>query len=160
MTFTLNKKILVTRKADGKQREYNSIQEAAKDLNMSRAVIARACNNPFHYSHQYGYRRNKDGTISIHTKYCEYDFECIEGEPVAELWCETDPELPPFKAKSHGKAIAMLGCSKSTYYKRMHEATIGEPHRLPIMDKEGRQWLVVFNTKETGFKSNIKRLQN
>lgn len=160
MTFTLNKKILVTRKSDGKQREYSSIQEAAKDLNMSRAVIARACNNPFHYSHQYGYRRNKDGTISIHTKYCEYDFEMIEGEPVAELWCETDPDLPPFKAKSHSKAITMLGCSKSTYYKRMHEATIGEPHRLPIMDKEGRQWLVVFNTKETGFKSNIKRLQN
>jgi hypothetical protein len=42
----------------------------------------------------------------------------------------------------------------------MHEATIGEPHPIPIMDKEGRNWLIVFNKKETGFKSNIKRLQD
>lgn len=158
--YSINKKILVTRKSDGKQREYDSINEASADLGISRSVISRAVNNEFHYSHRYGYKKNKDGTISIHSKYCEYDFELIEGQPVAELWCETDPELPCFKAKSHSKAISMLGCSKATYYKRMHDATIGEPCRLPIMDREGRQWLVVFNTKETGFKSNIKRLQN
>lgn len=158
--YSVNKKILVTRKSDGKQREYDSIMEASADLCISRSVISRAINNAFHYSHRYGYRKNKDGTISIHSKYCEYDFELIEGEPVAELWCETDPDLPPFKAKSHSKAIDMLGCSKATYYKRLHSATIGEPCKLPIMDKEGRQWLVVFNQTESDFKSNIKRLQN
>ena len=157
--YALNKKILVTRKSDGKQREYSSISDAAKDLGVSRAIISRAINNTFHYSHRYGYRKNKDGTISIHAKYIEYDFELIDMPPVAELWCESDPDLPPFKAKSHGKAIKMLGCSKSTYYKRMHEAVIGEPHSLPIMDKEGRDWLVVFHTKETGYQSNLKRLQ-
>ena len=158
--YSINKKILVTRKSDGKQREYDSISQASADLGISKSVISRAVNQPFHYSHRYGYRKNKDGTISIHSKYCEYDFELIEGQPVAELWCETDPDLPPFKAMSHGKALKMLGCSKATYYKRMHECEIGQPHPLPIMDREGRQWLVVFNTKETGFKSNIKRLQN
>lgn len=157
--YSINKKILVTRKSDGKQREYDSINEASADLGISRAVISRSINSAFHYTHQYGRRRNKDGTISIHTKYCEYDFELVEGEPVAELWCETDPELPAFKAKSHSKAINMLGCSKATYYKRMHEATIGEPHPQPIMDKEGRNWLIVFNVKEREMKSNIKRLQ-
>ena len=158
--YSVNKKILVTRKSDGKQREYDTISEASSDLGIARSVISRAVNNAFHYSHRYGYKKNKDGTISIHSKYCEYDFELIEGEPVSELWCETDPDLPPFKAKSHSKAINMLGCSKATYYKRMHEAKIGEAHPVPIMDREGRQWLVVFNQKETGFKSNIKRLQN
>lgn len=158
--YSINKKILVTRKSDGKQREYDSIVEASNDLGISRAVISRSVNNAFHYSHRYGYKKNKDGTISIHSKHIEYDFELIEGEPVAELWCETDPDVPPFKAKSHSKAVSMLGCSKATYYKRMHEAIIGEPHPIPIMDKEGRNWLIVFNKKETGFKSNIKRLQD
>lgn len=158
-SYSTNKKILVTRKSDGKQREYNSIKEASDDLGISRSIISRAVNSAFHYSHQYGYRRNKDGTISVHGKYCEYDFELIEGAPVVELWCEDDAEVPPFKASSHTKAINMLGCSKATYYKRMSEATVGEPHPTPIMDREGRQWLVVFNTKETGFKSNIKKLQ-
>ncbi len=158
--YSTNKKILVTRKSDGKQREFSSILEASAALGISRSVISRSINNAFHYSHRYGYKKNKDGTISIHSKHIEYDFELIEGEPVAELWCDSDPDVPPFKARSHGKAISMLGCSKATYYKRMHDATIGEPCKLPIMDREGRQWLVVFNEKEREIKTNLKRLQN
>lgn len=158
--YSTNKKILVTRKSDGKQREFSSILEASAALGISRSVISRSINNAFHYSHRYGYKKNKDGTISIHSKHIEYDFELIEGEPVAELWCDSDPDVPPFKARSHGKAISMLGCSKATYYKRMHDATIGEPCKLPIMDREGRQWLVVFNEKERELKTNLKRLQN
>ena len=92
-------------------------------------------------------------------KYVVYVFELFEGPPVVVLWWEDDAEFPPFKASHNTKAINMLGCSKATYYKRMSEATVGEPHPTPIMDREGRQWLVGFNTKETGFKSNIKRLQ-
>ena len=157
--YSTNKKVLVTRKSDGKQREYDTISEASRDLGIARSVISRACNSTFHYAHRYGYKRNKDGTISIHTKYIEYDFEYIGNDPVAELWCDSDPEVPVFKASSHTKAINMLGCSKATYYKRMKECEVGQPHPLPIMDKEGRYWLVVFNTKESQFKSNLKRLQ-
>ena len=157
--YSTNKKILVTRKSDGKQREYNSINEASADLGISRSIISRSINNEFHYSHRYGQKKNKDGSISIHSKHIEYDFELVEGAPVAELWCDSDTDVPPFKARSHSKAITMLGCSKATYYKRMHDATIGEPCPIPIMDKEGRNWLIVFNTKEREMKTNIKRRQ-
>ena len=68
--YSINKKILVTRKSDGKQREYDSISQASADLGISKSVISRAVNQPFHYSHRYGYRKNKDGTRSSHSKYC------------------------------------------------------------------------------------------
>lgn len=63
--YSINKTILVTRKSDGKQREYDSISACSRDLGIAKSIISRAINNPFHYAHRYGYKKNKDGSISI-----------------------------------------------------------------------------------------------
>lgn len=160
MIKTASRPVRVIRKSDGMIKEYASIRDASEDLNISRDVIRRAALNPFHYSHKYGHKKNKDGTYSIFAKYIDYEFELIEVDPILELWCTSDGSLPSFKASSISKAVSMLGCSKATFYARWN-ATEVNGTSLPIIDREGREWVLVpLNKVRPEFKSNLKRLQH
>lgn len=158
MKKAFKKRVLVTRKSDGKQKEYASIREASEDLGISRSIISRAVMSPFHYSHRYGHRLNKDGSVSIFTKYIDYDFELIEDDYILEMWCTSDGSLPAFKAASISKAVNMLGCSKNTFYNRWHKTEVNEAS-FPIIDREGREWVVIPLVKDRQFDSHIKKLQ-
>lgn len=160
MVKTARRQVRVIRKSDGMIKEYASISEASRDLNVPRDTIRRSIMNPFHYSHTYGHRKNKDGSYSIFAKYIDYDFELIEDTHILELWCTSDGSLPPFRASSISKAVNMLGCSKSTFYARWNATEVEETSK-PIIDREGREWVLVpLNKVRPEFKSNIKKLQH
>ena len=158
--WTKNKYILVTRKSDGMQLKFASVAEAADSLSISPAIIRRSILDPFHYSHRSGYKRLNDGTISMKCRYCDYDFEEVLAQPVAELFCDAE-DVPSFKAYSHSKAIQFLGVSKSTYYKMRDTAVAGEPHPKILVDKQnGYGWMVVFYDVDKHEMSNLKKAKS
>lgn len=48
---------------------------------------------------------------------------------------------------SHYSAMKFLGCSMSTYYRRMREQPIGDPCHTPLKDSFNREWIAIFHTK-------------
>lgn len=155
--YTKNKQLKVTRKQDGKELFFNSVKDASLALDVSIPIIRRALKNPFHYSHQGDYPRDRFGRIIVGARYCAYDFEYVYPDPMITLYPDSS-ELASQNCYSMTQAANFLHIPKQKLYTLKETAVVGEPCEKPITDPvTDVTWLVVFNTLEG---VNISGLNN
>lgn len=147
--------ILVTDKYSGRQVQFDTIVAAADFTGIDRRVIAKALADPFHWIHQVGPRKNKDGTYSMKKKSCAFDFEKIDETYSVELW-PVDEFHSPQKFSSMYSASKFLGVSRRHLYRLRTKATLGEAYSVPVKDKEGYEWYIVFNEPAHKVPDNFK----
>ena len=138
-------KIRVIEKESNKEMIFDSVLSASEFTGIDRRKITKAIADPFNWVHQKGIQRVKsDGTISVKRGGCPYDFYKVEGEHSVELW-PVDDFHDSQKFDSLYKAAQYLGVSKMTLHRIRQKSKIGEPYSVPIVDKEGYSWLIIFN---------------
>lgn len=158
--YTKNKQLKVTRKSDGKEMIFPSVHAASEALDVSIAVIRASLKNPFHYTHQADYPRDKFGRILVGAKYCPFDFEYVYPDPMITLYPDSS-ELASQNCYSMTQAANFLHIPKQRLYNLRKTAVIGEPCDKPITDPmTGVVWLVVFNTAEGVKLSGINNWKN
>ena len=124
--------------------EVSSLKEASELTGLSEYTIRCSLNNPDHFTHK-PLPTMKAGVYKYKGKYSKYTFMYKHTDPVVELWCCSEGGIPCQKFYSHNKAIQYLGISRSTYYRRMEQVEIGEPHPLPISGVDGLEWVIIFH---------------
>ena len=135
--------ILITDKVTNTVVEVATITEATALTGMTAFTIRTSLHSPNHYTHKP--LPQVSGSVFKYTgKYSRYDFQYKEKEPVVELWCCSEGDEPVKRFYSHNKCMQFLGCSTSTYYRRMNQVPLGEAHDLPIQSVDGRSWVIVF----------------
>lgn len=143
-TFEKRGPIIVIDKLEGRSAEVSGIKEASTLTGLSEYTIRCSLNDPKHYTHK-ALPVITTGVFRYRGKNSRYDFMYKHTEPVVELWCCSEGGIPCKKFFSHNKAIQYLGVARSTYYRRMGEVEIGEPHPLPISGVDGLEWVIIFH---------------
>ena len=137
--FKRNYLIKATAVVEQKTKEFNSIELCSKSTGISEYMLKqiRSGKRPSLI------RGGKDRLFQI-----EFTYEIVATlTPAWDTLADEEPALTK-EFSSHHSAIAFLGCSKSTYYRRMRLQPIGEACTLPIKDVLNREWIAVFYKKD------------
>jgi hypothetical protein len=137
--FKRNYLIKATAVLEQKQKEFTSIEECSKSTGISEYMLKqiRMGKRPSLI------RGRKDRLFQI-----DFSYDVVSS--LTPAWDTSNDEEPALTKEfsSHHAAIAFLGTSKSTYYRRMRMQALGEPCSLPIKDIFNREWIAVFYKKD------------
>ncbi|MFA7030187.1 MAG: hypothetical protein WC179_07940 [Candidatus Cloacimonadaceae bacterium] len=138
MSYTKNRKIKAIRLSDGKQRLFETLEQASKICHVSTRYIKRSMSDPFHESNHI----DKWSPYTVRgqikrTPKPEFRFEEILDHQLTLIPVFEGEESMPMP--SVYAAAEFLQISAPTIYARLNP---NAPNNI-VTDAEGRQWMVV-----------------